>query len=112
MKIDEVFKEKIISKISKKANSEIVEAILNRIVKDYEDTDLRFKKHVDSDEIIDVYLFWKKQLLTIIDTEVKTENYIYNVISCLFMDDINITYLTYGLFNGEVYAIDYRTNCS
>lgn len=105
--IEKVLSEKIISKSSKAASADIIETIIKKLVKNYEYDNLTiFKETTNSDEKIDMYLFWKSICLGIIETDIKTDNYSFKHYACCFLDnELNHIYLTYIFYENEFYDI-------
>jgi hypothetical protein len=105
--IEKVLSEKIISKSSNAASADIIEIIIKKIVKNYEHDNLTFfKETTNSDEKIEMYLFWKKICLGIIETDIKTDNYSFKHYACCFLDDeLRHIYLTYIFHENEFYDV-------
>ena len=106
-KVDEILKEKIISKSSSIASPDENERILKQIViVDEIDTEIVFKKIKSPDEKIDDYFFWKSIFLNNIVTETVTENYSYKHYCCCFLDtDATCIVFAYIFHEGELYDI-------
>lgn len=97
----EITNEKVVKKTSNLATEETVERLLNHIVKTYEKDDFEiFGSHVESDEKIDIYLFWKKSLVAIVESKIETDNYVYYYYVCNFYTEeglpINLMYLIHN----------------
>ena len=102
-----ILSEKIISKKTIIANAETENMILENIKNNYVEDNLRvFKETTDTDEIIDVYMHWKKSLLAIIETDVTTENYSYkNYFCCFLQDDPLSNCFMYIMYEGKLIDI-------
>lgn len=103
-KIDKIIDEEIITKTSVLASDEEIELILKHIVKADDDAEKRvFNKQLDSDEKIDIFLFWKNMLIGIFKVHICTENYAYDLYSCHFLDkDVTAIDLRYIIHSSGV----------
>ena len=102
--INKILAYKIISKSSSIANFDISEMILKNIVANDEKNN--YKEKTSSDEKIDMYLWWKDRLTSIIKTKITTESYSYELYTCFFIEEYLISYIfTYVMYEDKLYDI-------
>lgn len=106
--IDKILSEKVISRSSNLASSEIIDNIIKDIIKTYENISLRFNEKISTDEKIDSYLYWKENCLSVTETDIKTDNYSFKHYACCFLDELMPIYLSYIFYENKLYDITNR----
>lgn len=81
--ISKIYKDAVISKKTHLANKDEVLFVSQEITK----SQACAEKNIEVDEEIDIYVFWKKFLLGVLVSEIKTKSLQYTLYSCTTLDD-------------------------